>query len=43
MKFDSSLSGSASLELQEEGDSAPRETNKLWVAMSVTVTSEEGP
>lgn len=32
MNFDSALSGSASLELQDEGDSAPGETNKLWVA-----------
>lgn len=43
VNFDSALSGSASLELQDEGDSAPGETNKLWVVVSVTVTSEEGP
>lgn len=36
VNFDSALSGSASLELQDEGDSAPGETNKLWVAVSVT-------
>lgn len=34
--LESALSGSASLELQDEGDSAPGETNKLGVAVSVT-------